>query len=140
MIEDIISDPVTINVGSPQGAILSPTIFIILISDIGLYSDSTIFGYADDTTSTVSGTDIPMLVAKCEEEAKKIIDYMSIRIHVFSVKQNSGTENFQTEHCRNEHSGTRKFQEYQFVMEFDKLFLEKIPGFHFKQGRKFQDF
>ena len=38
MIEDVISDPVTINVGSPQGAILSPTIFIILISDIGLYS------------------------------------------------------------------------------------------------------
>ena len=36
MIEDVISDPVTINVGSPQGAILSPTIFIILISDIGL--------------------------------------------------------------------------------------------------------
>ena len=62
------------------------------------------------------------------------------RIHVFSVKQNSGTENFQTEHCRKEHSGTRKFQEYQFVMEFEKLFLEKIPGFHFKQGRKFQDF
>ena len=78
MIEDVISDPITINVGSLQGAILSPTIFIILISHIGLYSDSSIFGYADDTTSTVSGTDIPMLVAKCEEEAKKIIDYMSI--------------------------------------------------------------
>ena len=62
------------------------------------------------------------------------------RIHVFSVKQNSGTENFQTEHCRKEHLGTRKFQEYQFVMEFEKLFLEKIPGFYFEQGRKFQDF
>ena len=61
-------------------------------------------------------------------------------IHVFSVKQNSGTENFQTEHCRKEHLGTRKFQEYQFVMEFEKLFLEKIPGFYFEQGRKFQDF
>ena len=59
---------------------------------------------------------------------------------LFSVKQNSGTENFQTEYCRKEHLGTRKFQEYQFVMEFEKLFLEKIPGFYFEQGRKFQDF
>ena len=24
-------------------------------------------------------------------------------------------------------------------MEFEKLFLEKIPGFHFKQDRKFPD-
>ena len=62
------------------------------------------------------------------------------RIHVFSVKQNSRTENFQTEHCRKENSGTRKFQESQFVMEFENFVLEKIPGFYFKQGRKFQDF
>ena len=67
-------------------------------------------------------------------------DRRVFRIHVFSVKQNSGTENFQTELCRKEHLGTRKFQEYQFAMEFEKLFLEKIPGFHFKQDRKFQDF
>ena len=36
------------------------------------------YSYADDTTATVSGTDIPILVTKCEEEARKIIDYMSI--------------------------------------------------------------
>ena len=100
MVEDAISEPLTINVGSPQGAILSPTIFIILISDIGLYTDSTIFGYADDTTSTVSGNDIPMLVAKCEEEAKKIIDYMSInrlkanddKTHVMMIKKGQSDE------------------------------------------------
>ena len=61
-------------------------------------------------------------------------------IHVFSVKQNSMTENFQTENCKKENSGTRKFQESQFFMEFENSFLEKIPGFYFKQGRKFQDF
>ena len=66
--------------------------------------------------------------------------YTSKRIHVFSVKQNSRTENFQTEHCRKENSGTRKFQESQFVMEFENFVLEQIPGFYFKQGRKFQDF
>ena len=100
MVEDAISEPLTINVGSPQGAILSPTIFIILISDIGLYTDSTIFGYADDTTSTISGNDIPMLVAKCEEEAKKIIDYMSInrlkanddKTHVMMIKKGPSDE------------------------------------------------
>ena len=63
----------------------------------------------------------------------------TIRIHVFSMKQNSGTDSFQTEHCMREKSGTRKFQEYQFFMEFKKFFGEnsrflfwagqKIPGF-----------
>ena len=37
MIGSSISDSITMNVGSPQGAILSPTVFIILISDIELY-------------------------------------------------------------------------------------------------------
>ena len=37
-------------------------------------------GYLDMlmTPQPVSGTDIPILVTKCEEEARKIIDYMSI--------------------------------------------------------------
>ena len=34
MIGSTISDPITLKVGSPQGAILSPSIFIILISEV----------------------------------------------------------------------------------------------------------
>ena len=73
-----LSEKIKLNVGSPQGAILSPTIFIILIADIGLWSNSTIFGYADDTTATQTNEDIDVLVVECETEAKKIIDYMSV--------------------------------------------------------------
>jgi len=45
------------------------------------------------------------------------------------VKQNSRTENFQTEHCRKENSGTTKIQESQFVMEFEKFFWRKFQDF-----------
>ena len=58
MIGTTLSEEVTLNIGSPQGAILSPTCFIILISDIELWTDSKIHGYADDTTSTISGTNM----------------------------------------------------------------------------------
>ena len=77
MIGASISSELTTNIGSPQGAILSPTIFIILTADIGLWSESKIFSYADDTTSTLSGSNMNILIKKCEEEALKILDFMS---------------------------------------------------------------
>ena len=50
MIGSTISKPITLKVGSPQGAILSPTVFIILISDMELYCpEAKLCGYADDT-------------------------------------------------------------------------------------------
>ena len=89
-----------LKVGSPQGAILSPTIFIILVSDVGLWSNATIYGYADDTTSTLSGTDMTLLVKKCEEEANKIINYMSVnklaancdKTHLMAIRRNGPKE------------------------------------------------
>ena len=64
--------------GSPQGAVLSPTCFLILIADIGLWSNSEIFGYADDTSATLSENDLEILIKSSEEEAQKILDYMAI--------------------------------------------------------------
>ena len=46
MIGATISDQVTTNLGSPQGAIISTTIFIVLVADIGLWSKSKIYSYA----------------------------------------------------------------------------------------------
>ena len=66
-----------LNIGSPQGAILSPTIFIILIADVGLWTNATVYGYADDTTTTVSGNNLGHLTQKCQEEASKLITFMS---------------------------------------------------------------
>ena len=76
MIGTTLSEEVTLNIGSPQRAILSPTCFIILISDIELWTDSKIHGYADDTTSTISGTK-DELMKKGQEEAQKILDYIA---------------------------------------------------------------
>ena len=50
-----------------------------------------------------------------------------------------GRKFFQTEHCREENSGTRKFEELNFFQEFEEYFLRKFKDF-FCQGRKFQDF
>ena len=44
-----LSKPVTTNIGSPQGAVLSTTCFILLVADIGLWTKSEIFIYTDDT-------------------------------------------------------------------------------------------
>ena len=78
MIGATISDQITTNLGSPQGAIISTTIFIILIADISLWSESLINSYADDTTSTVSGHDFEELKHMCEKEAQNILDFMAV--------------------------------------------------------------
>ena len=67
------SDPVTTNVGSPQGAVLSTTMFIIMVADIGLWSKSEIFSYADDTCSTLADSNLELLIQCCEEEAQKFM-------------------------------------------------------------------
>ena len=56
---------------------MSPTIFVILVADVGLWPDAKIFGYADDTTATISGPNLGELSKRCEEEAEKIIEFMS---------------------------------------------------------------
>ena len=78
MVGSAISEPVTINVGSPQGAILSPTIFIALISDIELWTDAEVCGYADDTSCTNSDKNINILVKKCEKSIQGLLTYMAV--------------------------------------------------------------
>ena len=73
-----ISDQITTNIGSPQGAIISTTIFIVLVADIGLWSHSIIHSYADDTTSSLSGENFEELKKMCELEALKILDFMAV--------------------------------------------------------------
>ena len=78
MVGSAISEPVTINVGSPQGAILSPTIFIALISDIELWTDAEVCGYADNTSCTNSDKNINILVEKCEKSIQGLLTYMAV--------------------------------------------------------------
>ena len=100
MIGSQFSTPQLLNVGSPQGAILSPTIFIILVADIGLWSSAFVSGYADDTTATVHDEDLEKVVEKCEREADNILRYMSInrlkanpsKTHILVIRRNGWTE------------------------------------------------
>ena len=79
MIGSFISDPVSMTVGSPQGAILSATIFILLISDIELWSGSAkLCGYADDTSCTNRGKNLLDLKRECEETVQELFNYMAI--------------------------------------------------------------
>ena len=77
MIGSHMSSKVTLKVGSPQGAILSPTIFIILISDIELWTDAAICGYADDTSCTNSDECMEKLREKCEKSVNSLLKYMA---------------------------------------------------------------
>ena len=67
MIGSSISQPITLKVGSPQGAILSPTVFIILISDMELYCpEAKLCGYADDTSVSVEDKSLHKVKKKCD--------------------------------------------------------------------------
>ena len=79
MVGSTLSDPITLKVGSPQGSIISPTIFIILLSDIELWCPGAeLCGYADDTTCTVYDTDTNKLQDKCEQKVNELLTYMAI--------------------------------------------------------------
>ena len=79
MIGSTISKSVTLKVGSPQGAILSPTVFIILISDMELYCpEAKLCGYADDTTVSVAAKSLDTVKDKCESAVNKLLVYMAI--------------------------------------------------------------
>ena len=78
MIGSTISEPITLTVGSPQGAILSSTIFILLVSDIELWTEAVVCGYADDTSCTDSDKNIDAIKPKCEQSVKGLLDYMAV--------------------------------------------------------------
>ena len=79
-----LSTQLSVENGVPQGSILGPILFLAMISDMPKFHirdsicvSSRVFGYADDTTTTVSGKDMGLLTNKCEEEASKLITFMS---------------------------------------------------------------
>ena len=58
---------------------MSPTIFIILLSDIELWCPgATLCGYADDTSVTIIDKDMDKLKTTCEEKVNELLTYMAI--------------------------------------------------------------
>ena len=128
-----ISDPVLLSVGSPQGAILSPTVFIILISDIDLWTNAQLCGYADDTSCTVSVKSMQTLQEKCEESVHDLLTYMAVnrlaandsKTHIIVVK-----------------SGQKTHAPMKFNIgnaKVDETETEKLLGIHVSNDLKWSD-
>ena len=64
--------------GSPQGAILSPLIFTIYIADVESWIEfANVFGYADDTTTTISDVNEDIVLEKLQLDSKNVLNFMS---------------------------------------------------------------
>ena len=69
------SEVVTLEFGTPQGSIISPLLFLILISDMGAKFDGLLVGYADDSTNIVSAKTVDELHEKIKQSIEKMTDY-----------------------------------------------------------------
>ena len=64
--------------GVPQGGILSPIIFVLYVSDLEDWlNHSSAFTYADDTSTSISDTDVLKVIRKMEEDANQVLKYMA---------------------------------------------------------------
>jgi hypothetical protein len=64
--------------GSPQGAILSPLIFTIYIADVESWIEfADVFGYADDTSTTISDANEQIVLEKLQLEGENVLKFMS---------------------------------------------------------------
>ena len=73
-----ISDPLSLISGVPQGGILSPIIFTIYGADMEDWVEhSTIFNYADDTSSSCTDKSTEVIKKKLEHDAEKMLEFMA---------------------------------------------------------------
>lgn len=81
------SDPLTNNIGVPQGSILGPLLFIIYLNDINKIECDFMNLFADDTLISCSGTDLNETVNKMNEVLDKINIYVNINKLKLNVKK-----------------------------------------------------
>ena len=73
-----LSGPLNLTSGVPQGGILSPIIFTIYGADMEDWVEhSTIFNYADDTTSSCVDKSIETIKKKLENDAENMLCFMA---------------------------------------------------------------
>ena len=75
-INNLKSDVLTFNVGVPQGSVLGPILFLLMINDLPRISDNiqTVL-FADDTTISTSRSDFSELVQLSNNELKNVSDW-----------------------------------------------------------------
>ena len=73
-----LSPPIPIKMGCPQGAILSPTCFILFCADMPLWlNEISTFSYADDTVTSFSHPDPQIVMNTLQTQAFNMLRYMS---------------------------------------------------------------
>ena len=82
------SDTKTINIGVPQGATLSPLLFLLYVNDMRFSSKFLEFiQFADDTTLLYSCKDFDFLQLTLEKETKKVIEWLSTNKLIVNLKK-----------------------------------------------------
>ena len=75
-IKGVLSPPVNINCGVPQGSPLSCVLFLMVVSDLPRWiTHSNPQGYADDTMLSTSSPDPLETIRRLEEDAKGVLDF-----------------------------------------------------------------
>ena len=73
-----LSNPLGLTSGVPQGGILSPIVFTIYGADMEDWmSHSTLFNYADDTSSSLADRSVETIKEKLESDAEKMLCFMA---------------------------------------------------------------
>lgn len=84
------SKEIKITVGSPQGAVLSPLIFIIYGADLDLWLvNGMAVGFADDTTTIASDQDEEVMKSKMNEDNESVLNFMNSNALIVNEKKSS---------------------------------------------------
>ena len=77
-LEGLLSGPLAVSVGVPQGSILGPTLFSVYINDVALAAgDSLVDLYADDTILYTSGPSLDTVLTNLQTSFNNIQLYFS---------------------------------------------------------------